>query len=60
MKELEQDCRGGCVECNENNVLFPKFIYSPAPDKPICMIDKADGNTIDIYHYDDLRSVDKK
>lgn len=35
---------GRCFGCNQINDLFPKFIYSPAPDEPICMVDVADDN----------------
>ena len=45
------------AEYDGSNTLLRKFIYGPGIDKPICMIDVADGNTIYYYHFDGLGSV---
>jgi hypothetical protein len=44
------------AEYDQNNDLLPNFLYSPAPDEPIRMIDKADENDF-YYHFDGLGSA---
>ncbi|MDH4240573.1 MAG: hypothetical protein OEW48_13515 [Phycisphaerae bacterium] len=45
------------AEYDGSNNLLRKFIYGPGIDKPICMIDVADSNTVYYYHFDGLGSV---
>ena len=45
------------AEYDGSNTLLRKFIYGPGIDKPICMIDVADSNTVYYYHFDGLGSV---
>ena len=45
------------AEYDGSNTLLRKFIYGPGIDKPICMIDIADSNTVYYYHFDGLGSV---
>ena len=45
------------AEYDGSNTLLRKFTYGPGIDKPICMIDVADSNTVYYYHFDGLGSV---
>ncbi len=45
------------AEYDGNNNLLRKYIYGPCVDKPVCMIEVADGNATYYYHFDALGSV---